>query len=188
MFEELEKINKVNLVISKQCSKGRLYNVKNVVNLEQRLETSMCLDLTFHPWLARCHFHTHPWQLKHTLFFHLSCSCWNFKFPCITHYSQKLHHIELWQVGLWTWSQYYTPIATELQSQVRNFHSYLFEILCLLPSSTIYDPISSKQPLIQNTPSMITAAQCLKLTLYYTSCSLRLVIFTFALKTWFGIR
>ncbi len=125
MFKELEKLNKVNSAISKQCFKGRLFNVKNVVNLEQRLETSMCLDHTFHPWLARCHFHTHLWQLKHTLFFHLFCSCQNFKVPCITHYSQKLHHIELWQVGLWTWSQYYTPIATELQSQVRNFHSYL---------------------------------------------------------------
>lgn len=60
MLKELEEINKVKLAISKQCFKGRLFNVKNVVYLEQRLETSMGLDLPFHPWLARCHFHTHP--------------------------------------------------------------------------------------------------------------------------------
>jgi hypothetical protein len=44
MFKELEKINKVNSAISEQCFKGRLFNVKNVVNLEQRLENSMSLS------------------------------------------------------------------------------------------------------------------------------------------------
>jgi hypothetical protein len=117
-------IKKTNHTIAIQCHKCRRFEPKS--------ETSMCFKtLRFNLWLARCPLsHSSVTTKTYANFSTYFVPVGNFKLSCITHYSQKLHHIELGKLGCETWSQYHTPIATELQSQVRNFHSYLIEILC----------------------------------------------------------
>jgi hypothetical protein len=186
MFKELEKINKVNSAISEQCFKGRLFNVKNVVNLEQRLENSMSLS-TLACEMPLSHSSV---KTKYTIF---PLILFLSEFQIAVHCSLFTKTASYWTLASWVVNMesilhsYCNRIA--ITSQKFQFIP-LIEILYLLPSSTIYDPMTvpSKQPLIQNTPSMITAAQCLKLTLCSTSCSLRLLIFTLAPKTRFGIR
>jgi len=187
MFKELEKINKVNSAISKQCFEGRLFNVKNVVNLEQRLETFMCLSpLACEMSLS----HSSVTTKTYTIF---SLNLFLSEFQSSMHHSLFTKTASYWTLASWVVNMdsilhsYCNRIA--ITSQKFPFIP-LIEILYLLPSSTIYDPMTvpSKQPLIQNTPSMIIAAQCLKLTLCSALCSLRLVIFTLAPKPRFGIR